>query len=180
MIDIIIGNIFSLVAMGTDTIASSRKTSKGVLLVQCVSQLAMGLGALILKGYSAVVQNAVSILRNLRAATNKGGKWLEWVFLALAVSLGLYFNNRGLVGLLPVVANVGYSLTVYFFGDDEIKLKFAYLITNILFATFNAVILSFVGTGCNIFVAIATAIFLVKDHKRKKQEKQSNPNRKGS
>lgn len=170
MLDVIIGNIFSLIAMGTDTVASSRKTPKGVLLVQCVSQLALGLGALVLKGYSAVVQNAVSILRNLRAATNKGGKWLEWVFLALAVSLGVYFNNRGLVGLLPVIANVGYSLAIYFFGDDEIKLKFAYLITNVLFATFNAVILNFIGTGSNIFVAVATAIFLIKDWKRKKQE----------
>ncbi|MBR4309191.1 MAG: YgjV family protein [Oscillospiraceae bacterium] len=174
MLDVIIGNVFSLVAMGTDTIASSRKTSKGVLLMQCVSQLALGLGSLVLKGYSAVVQNGVSILRNLRAATNKGGKWLEWVFLALAVSLGLYFNNLGWIGLLPVVANVGYSLTIYFFADDEFKLKFAYLITNVLFATFNAVILNFIGTGSNIFVAVATAIFLIKDRKRKKQEAQSN------
>ena len=175
MLDVIIGNVFSLIAMGTDTVASSRKTPKGVLLMQCVSQLALGLGALILGGYSAVVQNAVSILRNLRAATNIGGKWLEWVFLALAVSFGLYFNNLGIIGLLPVVANVGYSLMIYFFRDDEIKLKFAYLITNLLFATFNAVILNFIGTGSNIFVAIATAIFLLKDRKRKKQERQTKP-----
>ncbi len=173
MLDVIIGNVFSLIAMGTDTVASSRKTPKGVLLMQCVSQLALGLGALVLKGYSAVVQNVVSILRNFRAATNIGGKWLEWVFLGLAVSLGLYFNNLGVIGLLPVIANVGYSLTIYFFGDDEIKLKFAYLITNLLFATFNAVILNFIGTGSNIFVAVATAIFLIKDHKRKKQERQA-------
>lgn len=173
-LNVILGNFFSLAAMGADTFASSRKTPKGVLLVQCLSQLAMGLSVLVLKGYSAVVQNGISILRNLRAATNKGGKWLEWVFLALAVTLGLYFNNLGVIGLLPVVANVGYSLTIYFFSHDKIKLKIAYLITNVLFAVFNGVILNFVGTASNIFVAVATGIFIFKDWKQRKQNDRSS------
>ena len=165
---VILGNFCSLVAMGTDTLASSRKSGKAMLLMQCLSQLALGIGAVILKGYSAAVQNAVSMLRNLRAASNKGGKWLEWVFLALAIGLGIYFNNLGFIGLLPVIANVGYSLTIYFFPDDEKKLKLAYLVTNLLFATFNGVILNFIGTGSNIFVAVATGIFLIQDRKKAK------------
>lgn len=170
-INVLLGNACSLGAMGTDTIASSRKSAKAMLLIQCLSQLLLGIGTLLLKGYSAVVQNGVSILRNLRAASNKGGKWLEWVFLALAVSFGLYFNNLGLIGLLPVIANVEYSLTIYFFGDDEIKLKIAYLICNLLFATFNGVILNFIGAASNVFVAIATGIFLFREWKQKKQNK---------
>ena len=42
--DIIIGNICSLLAMGTDSLSSTRKTTRDVLLVQCLSQLIYGIG----------------------------------------------------------------------------------------------------------------------------------------
>ena len=65
--DIIIGNICSLLAMVTDSVSSTRKTAKGVLLVQSLSQIIYCAGAVILRGYSAAVQNAVSVGRNLIA-----------------------------------------------------------------------------------------------------------------
>ena len=45
--DIIIGNICSLLAMATDSISSTRKTARGVLLVQCLSQIIYCAGAII-------------------------------------------------------------------------------------------------------------------------------------
>jgi len=46
--DIIIGNICSLLAMGTDSLSSTRKNARDVLLVQCLSQLIYGIGSVIL------------------------------------------------------------------------------------------------------------------------------------
>ena len=167
-LNVLIGNFCSFVAMCMDSIGSSRKTARLMLFFQSLSQIAMATGAVFLGAYSAAVQNVVSFFRNMRAATNKGGKWLEWVFLAIAVVVGVYCNfwltnTIGVwIGMIPIVANVGYSLAVYFFGDDEFKLKIAFLLTNVVFGFFNLMIKNYVGFCTCVVVATTTAIFLGK------------------
>lgn len=159
---ILIGNISSLLAMVTDSVSASRKTSGGVLLVQCVSQIIYGVGAIILGGYSAAVQNGVSVIRNLAAIRGRTPKWLQWFLVALGVILGLLFNNIGIPGLLPVIANLEYSVAVFRFQNRERALKLAFLISVGLYAVFNLFILNFVGAVTNTAVVITTAVTLWK------------------
>ncbi|MBE5787448.1 MAG: YgjV family protein [Clostridiales bacterium] len=165
MLDIIIGNACSLCATVTDAISASRKTARGVLMVQVLSQLFYGIGAIVLKGYSAAVQNGVSILRNLLAAGEKTGRLIEWTLVALAMVLGLYFNNMGIVGLLPIIANLQYSLAVFRFRNDERKLKFSLLIAVFLFTIFNAFIWNVAGAVSNFVLFLMTLLFLIQDRK---------------
>ena len=165
--EIIVGNLCSLLAMGTDVVSSSRKTAKGVLLVQCVSQLIYAIGGIILKGYSATVQNLVSILRNIAAIKEEHSKIVEWGLIGLGVVLGIIFNNRGMVGLLPVLANLEYSFAVFRFQNNEVALKIAFLVCNAMFAVFNIVILNFVGACANAVVFTMTVVFLLKNAKTK-------------
>ena len=167
--DLIIGNVCSLFATITDSISSSRKTSRGILLVQCLSQFFYGAGAIILKGYSGAAQNAVSVLRNLAALRKVRSRALEWFLVVLAVGLGLLCNNRGLIGVLPVVANLQYTLAIILRRDNERLLKFTFLINTLLYAVFNYVILNFVGVVCNVIVSISLVIFLVKGKGSKQQ-----------
>ena len=161
-INIIIGNICSLLAMGTDTISSAQKTAKRVLWMQTLSQLIYFIGTVALKGYSGAVQNAISIVRNLVAIKKINNKLLEWTFVVLGVVLGLFFNNLGWIGLLPVVANLLYTLGVFRFKDNERALKLAFLISVTLFGIFNLALFNFVGFCTNMAVAVATAINLLK------------------
>lgn len=160
--DIIIGNICSLLAMVTDSVSSTRKTAKGVLLVQSLSQIIYCAGAVILRGYSAAVQNAVSVGRNLIAIRGETPKWLQWLLVALGVVLGLWFNNLGFVGLLPVIANLEYSLAIFRFQDNERALKLAFLISVGLYGIFNIFILNIVGVLTNSAVVIMTAVYLIR------------------
>ena len=162
---IILGNVFSLCASISDTLSSSRKTAKGVLLVQCLSQVFYLASTLALKGYSAAVQNAVSIFRNLAAISKKENKLVEWILVILGVVLGLIFNNRGFMGLLPVVANLEYTLAVFRFKDNERALKIAFAICIALFMIFNVTILNFVGAITNGVVLVMTILFVVKGGK---------------
>jgi len=162
---LIAGNLCSLCAMAADAFSSTRKTAKSVLLVQIVSQFFYGIGTLILGGYSASTQNVVSILRNLAAIRNIDKKWIERSLVILGVVLGLCFNNLGLVGLLPVVANLEYSLAIFRFKDNERALKLAFLVNVILFAIFNVVIWNFVGVLSNMVVLVMIIVFLIKGKK---------------
>ena len=162
---ILVGNVCSLLAMVTDSFSSTRKTTKGVLLVQNVSQLIYGIGTVILGGYSGAVQNGVSILRNFVAIRGIRSKALEWVLAALGVVLGLAFNNLGFMGLLPVIANLQYTLAIFRFQDNERALKVSFMISVAMFGVFNIAIYNVVGVIANSAVAVTTAVYLLKGKK---------------
>jgi hypothetical protein len=159
---IIVGNLCSLLAMGTNAISATRKTTKGVLRFQNLSQVIYFVVALVLGGYSAAVQNVVSILRNIAAIRNVKSKTIEWILTAAGVVFGVVFNNRGLIGLLPVLGNLQYTLTIFRFKHNERVLKLSFLISTASFAVFNIVIKNYVGATMDMVVIITTAINLIK------------------
>ena len=164
-INLIIGNVCSLLAMVTDSISSTRKTAKGVLLVQSLSQLIYFIGTVVLKGYSGAVQNAVSILRNFVAIRDIRSKYVEWALVGLGVVLGLAFNNLGFMGLLPVIANFQYTIAVFRFQDNQRALKISFAIAVGMFAVFNIAIFNVVGVVSNSVVFITTLAVLLKSGK---------------
>ena len=161
-ISVILGNGCSLLAMVTDSISSTRKTAKGVLLMQSLSQLIYCTGTILLKGYSGAVQNVVSILRNFVAIRKISSPLIEWILVLLGVVLGLLFNNLGLMGLLPVIANLQYTLAVFKFKDNERALKISFAICIGLFAIFNCAIFNFVGVASNLVVLVTTLVMIFK------------------
>lgn len=164
-IHLIIGNVCSLLAMVTDSISSTRKTAKGVLLVQSLSQLIYFIGTVVLKGYSGAVQNAVSILRNFVAIRDIRSKYVEWALVGLGVVLGLAFNNLGFMGLLPVIANFQYTIAVFRFQDNQRALKISFAIAVGMFAVFNIAIFNVVGVVSNSVVFVTTLAVLLKSGK---------------
>ena len=163
IISFISGNVCSLLAMITDSVSATRKTGRGVLLVQCLSQLIYGAGAILLKGYSAAVQNAISILRNLAALKGIQSKVFQWVLLVLGVVLGIYFNNNGIFGYLPVLANLQYTLAVFRYADNPRVLKYSLIVSVLLFAVFSVAIWNVVGVVCNLIVLVTTVIDLARN-----------------
>lgn len=165
MVEIVLGNVFAFLAAGADAVSGTRKNPKAVLGVQILSNIFYAAASFVLKGYSAVVQNAVGIMRNILAMSGKKIKALEWTLTIAAVALGLYFNNRAFIGLLPVISNFGYTVCVFKFNNEGNKLKIAFSINMVIFTIFNLFILNFVGAITNFAVAVVTAVAVIKDYK---------------
>ena len=160
-VNLIIGNLCSLLAMATDSISSTRKTAKEMLLIQNLSQLVYCTSGIVLKGYSAAVQNVVSMLRNFLAIKKVNSKVAEWILVLLGVVLGVWFNNLGLMGYLPVIANLQYTLVMFRFRENERALKISFLVNAALFAVFNIVIYNVVGVVTNLVVFVTTGLCLI-------------------
>ncbi len=159
---ILIGNLFSLLAMVSDSVSGTREKHKDIMAVQIVSQFFYGVSSVVLRGYSSTAQNAVAVFRNLAAMKNVKSRVLEWALILSGVVLGILFNNRGLLGFLPVLANLEYSVSVFRFKDDEKALKLAFILNMIMYAVFNGAIMNYVGVlSCSI-VAVTTAASLLK------------------
>jgi hypothetical protein len=159
---LIIGNLLSLMAMASNAFSATRKTTKGILLTQNLSQLLYAGCAIVLGGYSAAVQNVVSIARNFSAIGKKRSKVLEWTLVAAGVVLGIAFNNLGIIGLLPVLGNLQYTLAIFRFTDNERAVKISFLISVVCYVVFNALILNFVGAVSDLVVIITTIVVLIK------------------
>ena len=153
MLNLIIGNVCSLLAMITDSLSSTRKNTKEVLLLQSIGQVIYGVGTAILGGYSGAMQNFVSLLRNIFAMSGKKSKVLD-----LGVVLGLAFNNLGFMGLLPVIANFQYTIAIFRFKDNERALKISFMFCVAMFCCFNFAIYNVVGVVSNLIIFITTAI----------------------
>ena len=161
MLDIIVGNVCSLCAMVTDSISGTRKKRGQILGIRIISQFFYAAGSIVLKGYSSTAQNFVAILRNLAAIKNVKYKAIEWILISLGVGLGIVFNNRGLLGWLPIVANLIYSVAIFKF-KNEVALKIVFIINLLMYTAFSIVIQNYVGAVANTVVAIITAISLIK------------------
>ena len=167
---IIIGNICSLCAMISDSISGTRKKNSEMLAVQIISQIFYGTGSFVLKGYSSVVQNVVGILRNIVGIIDIKNRFIEWSLIILGVVLGIVFNNRGLLGYLPIIGNLEYSVAIFRFKNNERALKLSFIINMVMFSIFNFVILNYVSGISNLITAITTAISLIKQQKETQKE----------
>ena len=168
--EIILGNAFSLCAMVSDSISGTRKKHSEILAVQIVSQFFYAASSIVLKGYSSTAQNAVAVFRNLAAIKNIKNKALEWVLILAGVALGVIFNNRGILGWLPILANLEYSISVFKFKDNEKMLKLAFFINMIMYAVFSAVIKNYVGVlSCSV-IAVTTVVSLIRADKGTNQQ----------
>ena len=119
-----------------------------------------------LKGYSSTAQNIVAVFRNLAAMKNVKSKVLEWGLILAGVVLGAAFNNRGLLGWLPIIANLEYSVAVFRLKENEKALKLAFIVNMIMYAVFSAIILNYVGVLSCVVIAVTTAVSLSRTGRR--------------
>ena len=162
---ILLGNVFSLCAMISDSISGTRKKHRDIMAVQIVSQFFYGASSIALKGYSSTAQNVVAVFRNLAAMKQVKSKVLEWALILAGVVLGVLFNNRGLLGWLPILANLEYSVSVFKLKENEKALKLAFILNMVMYAVFSAVIQNYVGVVSCTVIAVTTAVSLIRGGK---------------
>ena len=120
----------------------------------------------------------MAVLRNLAAMMEIKNKTVqrivEWILILLGVALGVIFNNRGLLGWLPIAANLEYSVSVFYLKDREQWLKLAFVVNMLMYSVFSFVIINYVGAVANIVTAVITAVSLIRDACAAKKEKNEN------
>ncbi|MDO4500795.1 MAG: YgjV family protein [Erysipelotrichaceae bacterium] len=160
---IIIGNVLALIANFFATLNGTRKNKKDMILCDIGAASFFTISDIVLKGYSGAVQNVVAVLRNLIALYRPDDKYLGKILIALGVILGIYFNNLGFIGLLPVATCFYYSVCVIDKHCGPRQCKIAFILNTIAFAIYSIVIYSIVGLVLNTFVAVTAIISLKKN-----------------
>lgn len=115
---------------------------------------------ILLGGYSGAVVQMFGLIRSLLAMTNKFQGIVASIIIACQIAFGLYFNNHGLVGVLPILATVVFSITVMK-TSNMIYIKYALVVNLLLWCTYNIALHDYVGFITNLSYAIYTVAFIV-------------------
>ena len=150
---LILGNIFSLLAVICMAISVVVKSKRKLIGWQVLDTSFFIASTFVLKSYSAVVTNSVSLIRNIFAYEGKLGKKLTCFFCSVVVIVGLYLNNRGAIGWLPVIASVQYTICLYV-TENEQQMRYALFFNLVFWIIHDFYIQSYPSAINNVFLCV--------------------------
>lgn len=106
----ILANIMSGIGMMLLVYSTFSKSKKKMLWIQVGDCFFNALGCLLAGSYSATATNAISMIRNIVNARGKMTKILSYIIAIILLTLGVVVNKKGLIGLLPPLASVIYTI----------------------------------------------------------------------
>ena len=153
-----LGNLISFAA-ACFTIASAWSGDrKRIYLYQAVQCLLLSVANIFFFSVSGVTTYIICSLRNILLAYDRFTSRLCVVFVACVCIIGLSVNNRGIVGLLPVITTVLYTV-VCFCAKRRTAIKLNIIANLSLWAVYDILISDYVScavdTGSSI-VAVAS------------------------
>lgn len=155
---LIIGNIVALMASVAMAISGILKDKKHILIVQAIQIGLFIVSNLVLGGYVGAIVNAISLVRNIICYKDKLDIKGIIIITVLSVVLSLYFNNLGIVGLLPLIAS---TLYLWFMNVKDIsKFKILMIFITTLWLIYDICIKSYTSAVFDFITIIANIVSL--------------------
>lgn len=85
------------------------KSKKNIILVQTIQIILFIISNLILGGIPGAIINAFGCIRNILYYKNLLKMRQKTIIILFGVIISLYFNNLGVIGLLPIISMIFYT-----------------------------------------------------------------------
>lgn len=161
---LLIGNIFAFVGACFTFLSAWSRDKKRIYLYQAAQCLALAAANVFFASLSGVTTYALCTLRNLLLAYERFTARRCIVFVAAVAGLGVYANNRGLVGLLPVVTTAVYTVGCLCAKRTR-AIKYNLIVNLLLWAVYDAFIFDFVSCAVDSVSALTALVSLRRDNK---------------
>ena len=115
--NIVTGNIISLAAAVFLSVSCVMKSRRGVFVMQFMNCALLAVASYFFGSYAAITTLVLCCVRNIFIMKDRFTRPVLAVIVVLVIVLGLMTNNRGLVGLMPVIATVEYTVCCHFIRD---------------------------------------------------------------
>ena len=155
--DIIIGEVFSVLAALTLAYSTFSNKKNKMMWLQAINAVFYGLSNLFLGGYSAVVTNVLTFLRNVLVAKDRLDGKTTAIICILMVIVGVYFNNMAWRGLLPVIASVQYTLCVYILKSAQ-HMRIALVVNLLQWVVFDFSVKAYPMFALDIIITVIALI----------------------
>ncbi len=160
---LVIGNIIALIASILMVFSGIIKKKKGVIYVQSLQIGLFVISNLVLNGISGAIINAISLVRNILCYKDRLGFKEKIIITFVSTLLTIYFNNLGLIGLLPLISTVVYLWLMTI--KNIIKFKILIIFTIILWCIYDFTIQSYTAFAFDILTILTNIIAIIKINK---------------
>ncbi|MBP5698008.1 MAG: YgjV family protein [Alphaproteobacteria bacterium] len=159
---LIIGNIFSLLSAICIAISVIKKSKKGFMYWQIGDTFFGIIANIALYAYAALVISIICFIRNILSYKDKLSINITYILLFLSVAVGLYANNRGIIGLLPIIASASYTICIYITKNEQ-QMRYALVCNMLLWFVHNFYVQAYPSAVANIVLCLWTSIQIFKN-----------------
>ncbi len=166
-----LGQIFSFIGALLVLYSVYSKNKKNMIKLQCCTNISCILANVFLKGYPGIVANTILATRHILEINNKLTKTSTTILCILIISVGLYCNNLGLFGLLPVVSSTTFIILAYLIKSVQ-NMRLCVFITQFLWMFYDYHIKSYPLAVVDFFIVSASIIEYLRNVYKIRKEKK--------
>ena len=160
MLNIVLGNLFSLFAFCLIFYEAASKDKKKILKLQIIDALLFVISNIFLNAISGSVINFISSIRSYFGYKGNLKTFGKTNIVLLTIVAGVIFRDKEWYGILPVIASSSYATVVLFSQNIKI-IKVAFIFNSLLWIVYSFMTLNFVNGTFSIFIVIINAISLI-------------------
>lgn len=169
---VLVGNVISFIAalfMAVSCVVKERSNVFHLQFIQCVL---LAVSSWFFMSNAGIVANLIASVRNLLISKGKFTKTVAVGILIISVIFGTVFNNRGIIGLLPMLANIQFAVCCYFFTGLK-GTKYSIWVNVLIWIIYSFLVMDFSTGISDSIILIITTITIVNLHKEEKRKLQN-------
>ena len=139
---------------------------KKVYMMQVTENLILVVSSACFGSWSGISTLLVSTARNILLVKEKFDKRMMYLFIVLVTGCGIAVNNKGMIGLLPVLATVILTICNYY-AREILAIKWSLFVNIMLWAVYFFAIWDVISGVTQVVIAVITlaSIFQVKQRR---------------
>lgn len=158
---LIIGNIFSFFSALCIAVSAVKKSKKNFMYWQIGDTLFGIVANIALYAYAALVISIMCLIRNILSYKDKLTKNITIILIILGIIIGLYANNRGIIGWLPIIASATYTICIYITTNEQ-QMRWALIFNMLLWFVHNAYVQAYPSAIANIVLCLWTGVQILR------------------
>lgn len=160
-----IGNIFSLLSAICIAISVIKKSKKDFMYWQIGDTFFGIIANISLSAFAALIISIICFIRNILSYKNKLTKNITIILLLISIIFGLYVNNLGIIGLLPIIASASYTICIYITKNEQ-QMRYALVANMLLWFIHNIYVQAYPSAIANITLCFWTIYQIVENKKQ--------------
>ena len=159
----LLAQVFSAIGALCVAISSFAK-SKNNMLVWQITDYIFTIANLLLGGYTGALTISISIIRNSLMVKKKMTKAILTILIIIQIIVGSYLNQLGLIGYLPIISSVSYSLAIAITRNLQ-WLRCVIIENMLLWLIYDLTIQAYPAAVTDITITLTTLIAIIKNRK---------------
>ena len=160
--NLIIGNLISLAAAVFLAVSCIVKDHKKVFLWQTVNCLLLAVSSYFFGSFAGITTLFLCALRNILIVTDRYTKPAMLVTLVSVIASGLIANNKGIIGLLPIVATVEYTICCHYVHGKNAT-RWSIFANEVIWVLYSLLILDVSTAVSDLVIIVVDIVAIVKD-----------------